>query len=351
MNPTLPISHEDIPTKVIHSEAPFFVIGADRSGTTLLRLMLNEHPRLHVPRESYFLRDLALNVDPERPLTPSEVREALRIVRTHPRWPDWGITDDVLEEAMGGLGSSAPLLRDIVDRLFRLSSERDGKPRWGDKTPMYIHHIDRIHRIFPESKVLHLVRDGRDVAVSLRRIPWHGSTVLAAAAYWSRSVEQGMDRGRPLGELYREFRYEDLVLDPRGTLEAICDFLGEEFHPRMLRFHSTAAEEIAPWERTLHTKVVRPPAASDVERWRREMTPSQVLVFEAMAGRAMDALGQHRRFQGLSRAGTAVAAIPLRAAWKLVRIKRAFGLSTPKWMGRIWQAATGDATRAAKHGA
>ena len=324
---------------------PFFIVGADRSGTTLLRLMLNEHPRLHVPRESYFIRDLVLDLPTDRVLSPEEAEEAVRIIKHHPRWPDWEISDAELDAAVDRAGLL--WLRDIVERVFRISRERDEKRRWGDKTPMYIHQLDRIHLLFPEAKIIHLVRDGRDVTVSLRRVSWHGTTTLANAMYWTRTVGRGLRLGRPLGAQYREFRYEDLVLEPRETLEAVCNFLGERFHPQMLRFYEEAAGEIAPWEKTLHTKVVRPPRESDVERWKREMSPLQIGVVEAIGGRVMDELGQPRHFTRGGRLLTASAALPLTLIWKALKVKRDRGIALPGWMRRGWRAMTGDTQESA----
>ena len=275
---------------------PFFVVGTDRSGTTLLRLMLNEHPRLHVPPESGFVSGLMDALPVGAPLSPAQLRLAGEIVAGHWRWKDWEVSEEVLKEALAD--ASGGDLAAVVDRVFRIGTRQRGKQRWGDKTPIYVEEIDRLHRLFPRAKFLHLIRDGRDVGLSLRALGWRGRTVLDVARYWSRSVEAALAAGRPLGPgLYCELRYEDLVLDTEETLRRACAFLGEAFDGRMLRFHESAPREIAAWERPIHAKLVRPPAPSDVGRWRREMSRTAVALFEAVAGPTLEAAGYAPHFR------------------------------------------------------
>ena len=301
--------------------------------------MLNEHPRLHVPRESYFLRRVLNALPLNQALSREQIRGAVRLIQTDPRWKDWEFSAEEVEGVARDLESASEevWLQDVVAAVFSMSLRRAQKVRWGDKTPMYIHYITQIHQLFPEAKIVHLIRDGRDVAISLRRVSWHGTSVLSSAEYWARTVQKGILHGRPLGrDLYREFVYEDLVEDPEGTLRSVCRFIGEEYDPAMLQFHDHAKKEIAPWEKSLHTKVDRPPKPADADRWKHEMTGAEIAVFEGIAGSVMDAVGQPRHVSGYRKLMLQVLSPTLKSAAGLIRLKRRYRIPTPRGLRVLW---------------
>jgi hypothetical protein len=274
-------------------DQPFFIVGSDRSGSTMLRLMLNEHSRLCVPPETWFLADL-MNVLPlSGPLARKQLDHALRIIGAHWRWKEWGVADSDLNACARSLKS--PTLADLIDGVFRLKAA--GKPRWGDKTPGYLTEMGRLHRVFPGAKFVHIVRDGRDVCLSLRRTGWEGDTTWSIAQYWSKHVGTGFRQGRllPQGH-YLEVAYSDLVLKTEETLRRVCAFLGEGFEPDMLNFYKRAEQETPERERSYHSKTRRSPRQSDVDRWRREMSAFHVLIFEAGAAETMKSAGQSLKF-------------------------------------------------------
>lgn len=282
---------------------PFFIVGCQRSGTTLLRLMVNAHPRLRVPRESWFISDLMDQLPLDSPLTEQERELAFRLISNHHRWKEWEIADEKLREIIDSLES--PLLRDLVDAVFQNCANPENKPRWGDKTPPYLKEMDRLHQLFDKAKFIHIIRDGRDVCVSLLKTKWNDRTTIEQIAqYWCEMVEAGIASGGRLGkELYLEVNYEDIVLQPEESLKRICDFLGEEFDGRMLDFYQSSSEELseAQKQKQIHEKTKRPPKSSDAYRWRREMNPMAVALFEAIAAETMDRVGQNRRYQGALR--------------------------------------------------
>jgi len=227
--------------------SPFFIVGSDRSGTTMLRLMLNVHSQVHVPRESWFLIELMDKLPLSGALTLQQVMQAGEIITQHRRWPDWNITDSALIAALEKL--RAPTLAQLIDAVFRLSAQQDNKPLWADKTPEYVIRIADLHRVFPKAKFIHVIRDGRDVCLSLLKTGWRGQTIRQISAYWSDYVLRGHAASTPLGpDLYREVRYEDLVLDTEGELRSLCGFLNLSFEPQMLEFWKTSAQQVAGWE-------------------------------------------------------------------------------------------------------
>jgi hypothetical protein len=268
---------------------PFFVIGAHRSGTTLLRYMLSSHPRLYLPPESEFIPAF-FGRSPTRPLNRSESRRILRKIfrlRFVREWqgapPD---IDDLVPE-----GETFTPAR-LVGALYTAYANQHGAARWGDKTPTYTSHIELLHRIFPRARFIHLIRDGRDVALSVldtwgRRA--HVDLVFAARSWVRRVAEACCSGGRFDPESYLELRYEDLVVEPEKELRRVCRFLDEDFHPKMLQFHLTAEEWIQ--EGGFHDAVRNPLTTERIDRWRKEMSASDLRVFEAVAGPTLTGLG------------------------------------------------------------
>jgi hypothetical protein len=280
--------------------APFFVVGASRSGTTLLRLMLNEHPALHVPRESWFLIDLMDELPLADPLSREQVRLAFDLITAHWRWKDWEIENSRLWDRFASLHE--PLLGDLIDAVFKLSGEQSGKGSWGDKTPEYIRHIDRLHTVFPEAKFVHIIRDGRDVCLSLTRYEYRMGVLSENAKYWAEWVAAGIESGRRLPKnLYLEVAYEDVVDNTEQTLRKICQFLTVPYDHRMLDFHKNAGRNLASWEMGHHYKTLNPLSSQEVYKWRKEMGMLDLIVFESVAGNTMDKTNQDKVFTSIYR--------------------------------------------------
>lgn len=287
--------------------APFFVIGAPRSGTTMLRMMLNRHPELAIPPESHFLVPLMRQLPRQGILNTDQVRSAVGIIAHCPRFLSWKTTAEELRAAAMRL--STPTLQAVVDEAFQLETGHTGRPRWGDKTPLYASYVRELDQLFPQAQFIHIVRDGRDVSLSLKNLAWSGWTEYERARFWARVVEKAEASGAQIGSSrYLRVFYEDLVLDPEVSIGRLCSFLDIPFSRDMLSFHEDALSHItAPERKTgVHDKLARPPRKTDVARWRKESTPLSILLFEANAGRTMDLLGIPRHFSGALRGTTAV---------------------------------------------
>lgn len=253
---------------------PLFIVGADRSGTTLLRLFLDSHAELAIPAESWFLPDLVQRFPLDRRLSETEQREALACVMRHERWVhDWHSTPETYRSL---LSTDTPrTLAQLVDAIFRIETAASGAQRWGDKTPEYVLHVDALASLFPGARFVHIVRDGRDVCQSLLRVGWsdRGRTPYQVARYWHKAVHAGHCAAERLGPArFHQLSYEDLVLETRATLERLCAFAGLEFDPKMLQAHERAEAIITPRERakSVHPKLARMPRPQDVGRWKRE---------------------------------------------------------------------------------
>jgi len=194
---------------------PFpFIVGMNRSGTTLLRMMLDAHPELTIPPETHFVPAL-IKACRQRGATPEDALAAMKSVR---EWGDFNFSD---EEMMGRL-RALPKLRPgpAVRTFYEAYAERQGKPRYGEKTPTYVQKMKLIERALPEARFVHVIRDGRDVALSVLDRTVRDLTVADVARRWQKKIRKAQEDAPALRH-YMEIRYEDLVADPVGQLRAI----------------------------------------------------------------------------------------------------------------------------------
>jgi Sulfotransferase family len=284
-----------------------FVVGVGRSGTTLLRLMLDAHPEMAVPPETHFLPPLIDSFSRLR-VTPERVADA---IETAPQsgWLESGLDrGELLEELRTIKPLNAP---DSIRAFYRLYARRAGKERWGDKTPRYVTALAKIGRAVPEARFVHVIRDGRDVALSTNRrlVELRGSRPVPAermAKRWRHRILSAR-RVASVAERYLELRYEDLVLDTEPTLRRVCEFIELDLDPAMLAYHERAVERLQEMNRerqrasrrTLsgeermqaHAMTAKPPQAARVEVWRTEMDTDYRRDFERFAGDLLAELG------------------------------------------------------------
>jgi hypothetical protein len=276
------------------------IVGAPRSGTTLLRMMIDAHPQVAIPPETGFLPVLA-DLDPEADGT----EPAWEIMTGFDTWPDFALDPVDLRSALAALSPAPPA--EAARAFYRLYALRHGKPRWGDKTPSYDGQIDRIAGLLPEARFIHLIRDGRDVLVSVRHLWFRpGETVEACAADWAQRIARARALGARVGR-YLEVRYEALVRSPEETLRDVCRFLDLPFEPAMLRYHTRSAARldehqarydaegglVISKEARLHNQrfVTEPPRPDRIGRWQAELSDDELRRFDAIAGSWLERLG------------------------------------------------------------
>jgi hypothetical protein len=279
-----------------------FLVGCDRSGTTLLKEMLNSHPDLAVPPESEFVPVLTRNRARYETEGGFNVRLFVEDLDRYGKFERWPLTRDEVEQALIQAGPmSTP---EAMRSLYSYFASRVNKPRYGDKTPYYVCSIPQIAAAYPESRFVHIVRDGRNVALSLIEMPWAPSTVMKSAIWWRHRVRTGRRDGSALGwDRYMEVLYEELVAHPEQTLRSVCDFLDLEYSTQMLRYTENAAVRGRPHQTNVH----KPPTAG-LRDWRTQMRPKDVAIFELYAGDALRTFGYETG---------ARATIPMRAKAKV----------------------------------
>lgn len=273
-----------------------FVVGMSRSGTTLLRMMLDAHSQLAIPPETNFH-------DTIRAFSRGGVPAATEAIVCGELWGDYKLPAEELYKRVEARRDDS--LGEVLRAFFELYAERKGKPRWGNKTPYYAMRMTLLEEILPEARFVHIVRDGRDVALSTLPV-WFGANDIAGVAKeWSDMLVLARSQVDRL-PFYTEIHYEDLVRDPVPVLKRVCEFLELEWEPAMLDYHRHSAARLASElgdvhevgrvvtreERLhIHRLIGRPPQANRAERWRREMSAADVRAFDEIAAETLRAFG------------------------------------------------------------
>jgi hypothetical protein len=267
---------------------PFFIVGVDRSGTTMVRLVLDRGP-VAIPPESMFLVDFA----PVRRRGGLEDRRAaeafLGRVWEHPRVRLWGVTGEPPPLPTGLSHEGA--YRFAVEAPFRAYAALEAKERWADKTPFYLAHVDELAAVWPEARFVVVVRDGRDVALSLHRVPFGPNNAWAAARFWARGIRLGLEaEARHPGRVI-SVRYEDVVARPSEELGRVAAFVGLPWDEGMLAIERTDPGKLLLGGGGWFTNVWAGINASAAGKWRREMPPRDRAVFESVARAELERMG------------------------------------------------------------
>ncbi len=274
-----------------------FVVGVARSGTTLLRLLLDAHPDLAMTPETGWLGGALQALQPGAP--EGQFRKALT---NAPNWGDMEMSDDTLDEILVRPVSSPG---DKLRAIYWAYAARFGAKRVGDKTPLHGGRMVEILEFLPEARFIHIIRDGRDVASSLRDL-WFGPgpDAEAAAVFWMWHIREMRQQAQFIPH-YMEVRFEELVTDTERVLRAVGAFIDLPFHADQLHAHERASSRLAElkdvqWPNRLITAEQRkglfklasvPPSDSRIGVWRREMSLEDQAKFTKIAGDMLTQLG------------------------------------------------------------
>jgi hypothetical protein len=276
-----------------HIDSPplVFLFGFERSGTTLLSMMVGAHPQIAVPlsltglwyrygQQLHRYNGLAAAGDVERIVDDLLQEERIRL------WDVALTRDEVLHDLEPG---SYPR---VIARFQSLYAKHKGKLYWGNIDIDTMEEMDVANAWFPQVKFVHIVRDGRDVALSHKTYAYGASNVGECTDQWGRSVRLNVKMGAILGpQRYLIVRYEDLILNPEPVLRRLCEFLDVSYSPAMLEYEKMVATKIPSDRRWLWPLLDQPPVKSNVFRWKKQMTDSERIVVERRVGSILGDLG------------------------------------------------------------
>jgi LPS sulfotransferase NodH len=261
---------------------PVFVVGMPRSGTTLLSSLLDAHPALVIaPETHYFTR--CWTGEPIR--TPADAERMLDRLDQQPGVHDMTLSDEewtTIRERLRTL--EVPTHGDILRALLDTYAARSDAPAWGEKTPDHLQFVPEMAEQFPEAVFVAIVRDPRDVVLSLRDLPWSHKTLPEQAWTWRRYAARTRQYHETLGDRFFHLRYEDLITEPEGTLRDVCAFLDVSFRASMLRPDAKEEQPFdadrEPWKQ----KSGRQIDASNREKWRTQMPETGRVLVDLIAG-------------------------------------------------------------------
>jgi len=271
---------------------PFFIVGCPRSGTTVFQLLLDGHPNIAIPAESHFFLSYRTLLDnPTFDLgNPRHFELFLDMVEK-----DWRIRSWKLDSPLRDIYRETPKsLAHFIDRLFTAYARQEGKAYWGDKSPQHALCLQTILTVFPRARIIHLVRDGRDVAESLARVHIGPQSISGRAKRWKHYINRvAQAQTRFPSSLFMTVRFEDLVMHTGQTMAAVFQFLEEEpvgSEPNVVSGSSGATRQYQ-ISSPLHVSATRPLSADKIGVYKRNMTEREQEIFESIAGDELRANG------------------------------------------------------------
>lgn len=278
------------------AQPPIFIVGANRSGTTLLRLILNAHSRIAIPDElAYFDARFACNgsLDWRAPkISPKQYEVFVHNFLARNRETLAPLSIEALEEEI--LDTRRPDMR----RPYRIALERwaaaFGKTRWGEKTPGNLFYVDVIRAMFPAARFIYLMRDPRAGVYSMNTTKLFSNDATINALNRRKYTQQGKQHFQQVVPATQRLfvRYEDLVAHAETTTRRICNFLGVDYEPAMLSFYEDSERYMKKQAAAqFNRSATKPISASKIDAWKGELSPTEVAIIERICRDEMETYG------------------------------------------------------------
>ena len=268
----------------------FFLIGCERSGTTLLQAMLASHPRVSIASETQFYGAFYRR-DPK----------SLRL--RSPAGRERAISKIVAHQQRRGLDFDPQRFKDLA-RLAEPSwghffaamlvafREARNADRVGEKSPAHTPFLEAIASDFPGARFVHILRDPRAVVSSLLRVPFGSRFVAPNALAWRQAYRIHLSAEQLVGpDRYFPMRYEDLARDPRAILEQICDFLDLPWHDAIEHFYRREQPGFQEWEKPWKAGTMQKVFTSSIDAWKQRLNPKHIALVERALAEEMRTLG------------------------------------------------------------
>ena len=265
-----------------HNNRPIFIVGCERSGTTMLRLILCSHKNIAIPPQTKFVKKLYKRRLFYGDLSKPNNRHKLIKWFYHNHNRKTKLIDLEIDrtDIQSGLNNSGNTLGSFLATIPILYSKKQAKARWGDKRPYYIKYLSQLYELFPDAQVIHIIRDGRDTVASLMRMPWWKNNSIFAMLNWQEAIQKGnaaktnYDR-----HSYMEVRYEDIIDDPTNSIKTICEFLNEEYSDDLLDFHQLSDSAVPDYKMEWHSATKKKLNSSSIGRGTKELDAWEIALF------------------------------------------------------------------------
>lgn len=260
---------------------PLFIVGCFRSGTTLLRLILNANSRITISDEARYIPRYINSGRKRATYNKSEVRALCEKIIRQLKRQRWAAVPDI-SVLLDYFPNGSLSYNEIVETINSFPHKVPSDGYWGDNTPMYIEHWEQLKDQFPDARFINMVRDPRDVIASTKSIAFNfGFSTYTAARIWEYRLRCSVAMREQLPSAdYFEVRYEELVREPERIVSELCEFLGVEYEADMLRFNESidaaALAEVQPH----HKKVLQGITDKSVGAYRSGLSPRQLSLIE-----------------------------------------------------------------------
>jgi hypothetical protein len=270
---------------------PVFIVGCPRSGTSFLYHLLLSGGGFASFHTQMNVFDVLEPIYGDLSVTKNKKAMLREWLRSRAFEISGLSANEIEAKVMAECNNGSDFIRTVMNDV----ASKQGVDRWIDSTPTNIPHMLRISRDFPEARFIHIIRDARDVALSLekrawsRPLPWDKKrSLLAAGIYWEWIVRKGRKYGAMLGPKYMELRYEELVEHPQPPLRKIGDFLQHELDYDRIR---GAPVGLMDGRLTSFTEDLKDGHFTPVGRWKYKFPEDQLLQFEKLVGKYLVELG------------------------------------------------------------
>ena len=258
-------------------DQPVFIIGAGRSGTTLLRSMLVAGGQIAIPPETQIVHKMALLFKTTRSLGwADQARLVISAFESHRFFPLWQVNLGGVYQKILALPKNERSLARIIDEVYMTYAAQSfpGAKVWGDQSPIHTFYLPYIKRIFPQARYIHLLRDGRDVTASL--VSRFGENHLYESVLrWKTSLKRiNQFRKQIQSRQYLEVRYEDLVREPEQVLQQVCQFIGIDYSTVMLDYWKLPSTIEHKYD-SYHKNLEKPVFDSSIGKWMEVLNAEQ----------------------------------------------------------------------------
>ncbi len=312
-----------------------FIGGCSRSGTTLLGAMIGSHSNCICSPESHFKIDVLRAIN-RGAVSESNPAALLALTKKHWRFKIWEFD---IEPSQALTNTTAPSYAHVLNWIVTQYAREQNQPNaniWVDHTPENLGYAASLLQLFPNAKMIHIIRDGRAVAASILPLDWGPNSIIKAARWWTRLTSFGLAAETVYGpKRVMRVKYEALVLEPEATMRAISEFLELDYQPEMLQ--STGFNPPS-YTTKQHKLVGARPDPAVVTRWEQKLSTRQVEIFENLTRDFLTFLGYPLRY-GLKAKAPSLLEIQIGKAQELFRgeignkfkwLKRSY----PLWLSR-----------------
>ena len=274
----------------------FLMIGTQRSGSNLLRLMLNQIDGIAAPHPPHILQRMMPLVPNYGDLNREDsfkllVNDVCRLVELNPvTWDGVSLDREDVADRCKDRSLTA-----VFFAVYDILAETWGANHWCCKSLANVKYLPEINSYSDDCKFIYLYRDGRDVALSFQKAVVGEKHIYHIARAWAKSQRLALQMRDILGaDRFYNISYENLVADPETALKGLCKFMGKEYTPELLNFHQSNEASNAASSSSLWGNVTKPVMKQNTQKFLKQATEEEITIFELVAGDVLDALGYER---------------------------------------------------------